>query len=188
MLIFDSQDSFTFNIVERLRQAGINDVKVTADHPHLEEEAADYSHVILGPGPGLPEDHPGLFRLLSALRDDQSVLGICLGHEALAVHAGARIMQLDRVFHGDEAQVFPVATEHLFSGIGGAFKAGLYHSWIVDEASLPGELLITCRSERQLIMGLQHRYLPRFGFQFHPESYRTPVGLRLLTNWLELKF
>lgn len=189
VLIFNSQDSFTYNIVESLRIIGLQDIQIVQEQSVLTEILPAYSHIILGPGPGLPEDHPGLFNILDQISESQSVLGICLGHEAIALHAGGRIRQTGRVFHGDLAQVIPMCMDNpLFKEVTIPFQAGLYHSWIVDEETLPDVFAVTCRSDLGLIMGLRHKEKNLFGFQFHPESYRTTEGQKLLSNWIEITF
>ena len=186
VLIFDSRDSFTYNIVECLRTIGISSFHITQEQTNLKAEVEASTHIILGPGHGLPHDHPGLFKILDLVDEQHSVLGICLGHEALAQHFGAKLKQLDRVFHGDLAQIIPMCINNpLFDNIPVPFQAGLYHSWIVDESTLPDVFTINCRSELGLVMGIKHRARNLFGFQFHPESYRTNVGVQLIRNWIE---
>jgi len=128
-----------------------------------------------------------LDEILDKVGANQLVLGICLGHEAIALHNGGQVKQLDRVFHGDVAHVKASKSDDpIYRGMPSEFEAGLYHSWIIDEDTLPDNIGIGSRSELGLIMGLQHKELPQFGFQFHPESYRTQNGLLLLKNWYNL--
>lgn len=145
---------------------------------------SDFDRILIGPGPGLPKDHPLIFEVLTALKPEQSVLGICLGHEALAIHFGGRIRHLERVFHGDEGIIsWTDSSGHMSTKIPDLFSAGLYHSWIVDECNLPSEIKVTALSDHGLIMGIKHEKLPLYGFQFHPESFITKFGLQLLSNW-----
>lgn len=187
LMIFDNRDSYTYNLVESFRKLGVEEIEVITEDSYDPEKLANYDRIVLGPGPGLPSDHPVLFNILESIQPDQLLLGICLGHEALALHYGGRIGQLNRVFHGDVAEVSIQSTKHpVFMNIPNTFEMGLYHSWIVDETSLPDSLDVNCRSELGLIMGLNHKTLPQYGFQFHPESYRSPFGLSLLINWYNL--
>ncbi|MCK5820261.1 MAG: aminodeoxychorismate/anthranilate synthase component II [Bacteroidales bacterium] len=184
LLILDNRDSFTFNLAESFRKIGVEDVKIFNSESYSIEQLADYDRIVLGPGPGLPQDHPILFNLLNSLKPHQSVLGICLGHEALAIHYGGQIRHLNRVFHGDEGKVlWKNAPDYLSKNVPDGFAVGLYHSWIIDEASLPEDIVVTALSENGLIMGIKHANLPLFGFQFHPESFITKFGLQLLSNW-----
>jgi len=184
LMILDNRDSFTYNLAESFRKIGVKDVRIHNSNNFRIELLADYERVIFGPGPGLPEDHPLMFEILDSLKPHQSVLGICLGHEALAIHFGGKIRQLKRVFHGDEGKIrWKNAPDYLSKNVQDGFLAGLYHSWIVDEANLPEEIRITALSDEGLIMGIKHIDRPLFGFQFHPESFITKFGLQLLSNW-----
>lgn len=184
LMILDNRDSFTYNIAESFRKIGVEDIQIFNSGSFSIEQMAGFDRIILGPGPGLPDDHPLMFSLLESLKPQQSVLGICLGHEALAIHFGGQIRHLKRVFHGDEGIVqWKNAPDYLSKNIPDAFSAGLYHSWIVDEACLPEEITVTAISDKGLIMGIKHVSLPLFGFQFHPESFITKFGLQLLSNW-----
>lgn len=184
LMIFDNRDSFTFNLLECFRRIGIDDIQIMSEHDFSLDKLAQAERIILGPGPGLPEDHPILFDILDAIQPHQLVLGICLGHEAIALHYGGALRQLDRVFHGDVAEISLYSdADPIYDNMPATFKVGLYHSWIVDEEKFPDSIRVNSRSELQLIMGLKHKELPQFGFQFHPESYRTESGLVLLKNW-----
>lgn len=185
LLILDNRDSFTYNIVESFRKIGIKDILVKNSSNLNIEIVKNYKRIVLGPGPGLPGDHPLIFDVLSSLGPEQSVLGICLGHEALAIHYGGTIRQLDRVFHGDKGLIsWTIEKDVIRYDIPDSFSAGLYHSWIIDEQNLPPEIEITAMSDKGLIMGIKHAELPLYGFQFHPESFITKFGLQLLKNWV----
>lgn len=184
LVIFDNQDSFTYNLVESFRKIGVKNVHLESSTDFDLAKLDRYDRIVLGPGPGLPMDHPVLFDMLGRLNADQSVLGICLGHEAIAMHYGGEIHQEKQVFHGDQAQVFwENAPSFLSHKIPTGFPGALYHSWVLTEESLPKDIVITARSERDLVMGIRHKTLPLFGFQFHPESYISKFGLQLIYNW-----
>ena len=187
LMIFDNRDSYTFNLVECFRKIGVDEIHVMNEDDYSSDKLADCQRIVLGPGPGLPNDHPILFDILEKVEAHQLVLGICLGHEAIAIHNGGKVKQLDRVFHGDVAHVKATESSNpIYCGMPTDFQAGLYHSWIIDEDTLPDNIGINSRSELGLIMGIQHKRLPQYGFQFHPESYRTQNGLLLLRNWYNL--
>jgi len=184
LMILDNRDSFTYNIVESFRKIGVEDIQIFNPDSFSIEQMSGFDRIIIGPGPGLPEDHPLIFKLLKSLEAQQSVLGICLGHEALALHYGGKIRHLKRVFHGDAGIVqWRNAPDYLRKGVPNGFTVGLYHSWIVDESSLPKDIVVTAMSPEGLIMGIKHVNLPLFGFQFHPESFITKFGLQILSNW-----
>ncbi len=184
LMILDNRDSFTYNLAESFRKIGVEDISIFNSRSFRIEELADFERVVFGPGPGLPEDHPLMFDILNSLGSQQSVLGICLGHEALAIHYGAKIRHLSRVFHGDEGIVrWNNPPAYLSKGVSDEFSVGLYHSWILDESSLPEDIEVTALSREGLIMGIKHVDRPLFGFQFHPESFITKFGLNILRNW-----
>ncbi len=183
-MIFDNRDSYTYNLLECFRRIGIQDIHIETEKSLNLSKLSEYKRIVLGPGPGLPADHPALFSILKFIQPDQLLLGVCLGHEAMAIHYGGQIVQLNRVFHGDIAEISGFSQDDpIYDDIPSGFQTGLYHSWIVEEDSLPDSLEVTSRSERGLIMGIRHKVFPQFGFQFHPESYRTQYGLKLLENW-----
>lgn len=184
LLILDNRDSFTYNLAESFRKIGVEDFQIWRSSDFDLEQLDHFDRIAIGPGPGLPADHPLVFTVLNNLNAHQSVLGICLGHEALALHFGGKINHLNRVFHGDSGTIHWTAfAGKLAQEVPDPFAAGLYHSWIVDEAALPSVLEVTAYSAEGLVMGIQHRDLPWYGFQFHPESFITKFGLQLLKNW-----
>ncbi|MBN3035656.1 MAG: aminodeoxychorismate/anthranilate synthase component II [Bacteroidales bacterium] len=184
VLIIDHFDSFTYNLVKRVEEAGGRCDVVSCDRltPVTTES---YHKIILSPGPGIPEDFPLTMQLIREQAPEKSILGICLGHEAIAMAYGAEIYHLGRVFHGIRRQCHIEAGYYVLTGLPDPFTAGCYHSWAVLPESLPGELQITARTEDGIIMALAHREYDLTGLMFHPESYMTPQGLQIMKNWLQ---
>jgi anthranilate synthase component 2 len=185
ILVFDNYDSFTYNLVHLIEK--ISDAKVEVfrnDQISLEEIDA-YDKIILSPGPGLPEEAGLLLPLIKKYASTKSMLGVCLGHQAIAEACGAKLYNLPSVFHGVATDV-KVENNHgfLFEGLPSHFKIGRYHSWVVDEKTLPAELKITARDEQGNIMAIQHEKYDVSGVQFHPESIMTEYGEELMRNFI----
>lgn len=185
VLLLDNHDSFTYNLAELLRK----NRKVTFNIFTAEtldfEMITVYDKVLLSPGPGIPKEHPVLFEILAKFGRKKSILGICLGLQAIAVHFGAGLMNLENVVHGQVKTISVTDPSHkLFAGIPGRFETGLYHSWAVSKNDLPDELMITALSDDGIIMGLAHRSMDICGVQFHPESIMTPYGQKMIDNWI----
>lgn len=151
----------------------------------------EYDRIIFSPGPGLPQEQQAMFRILEEievrlLKKEKipAVLGVCLGMQAIALHAGAKLFNLPEVVHGQPRKLNVLRPDHyLFKGISDGFEAGLYHSWAVDPESLPGSLEVLAKTSDGTLMAIAHKALPFCGVQFHPESIMTPEGRRLLVNW-----
>lgn len=141
---------------------------------------------MISPGPGLPPDFPLLKGVIKEFGSSIPILGICLGLQAIVDAYGGKLRNLESVRHGKSTLVYPAKQIEIFNGITSPFRAGLYHSWVADEKNFPDELEVICRDEEGLIMGVQHREYPIVGLQFHPESYLTPEGKRILKNWVDL--
>lgn len=189
VLLLDNHDSFTFNVVQSLRMQGAAVLVVENDRfDPAELTALDPSHVLISPGPGRPE-HAGCTMALiaAAVAAGYPLLGICLGHQAIAAHFGAPVVAAKRLVHGKDSAVHH-DRQGLFEGLPNPLRAARYHSLIVEaEQPLPEPLRITAFTSEGEIMGLRHTTLPVEGVQFHPESVLTPQGDTLLRNFLELR-
>ncbi len=186
ILLIDNHDSFTFNLVHLLRSFKDVDVDVIAVDALQLEDVKPYSKILFSPGPGLPSDRPLMREIILRYAPEKPMLGVCLGHQAIAEAFGATLMRIDPVCHGLVAQVDILNHScRLFKGLEPGFDAGLYHSWAVSEKHFPAELEVTAVSEKGIIMALQHRQYEIYGVQFHPESIMTPAGRKLMENWLE---
>lgn len=184
VLVIDNYDSFTYNLVQALAGHGAevtvrrNDVLTVAEALGLEP-----THVVISPGPGRPED-AGISVELIAAAGSIPVLGVCLGHQALAAAFGARVGPADALMHGKSSRVYHDG-RGVYEGLPNPFEAGRYHSLAVGESELPDDLVISAYTSDGEIMGLRHRERALEGVQFHPESILTPEGDRLLRNFLE---
>ena len=185
ILVVDHYDSFTYNLVQLVESLGHATEVVLSDAepaPVLVERAP--AGVILSPGPGRPEDAGCFTDLLGLLPPEVPVLGVCLGHQAIGVVCGGTVDRATPV-HGKASQVFHEG-DGILAGVSDPFDAGRYHSLVVERDDLPAELELTAWTEDGLVMAAQHRELPRFGVQFHPESILTPEGPRIVENFLAL--
>ncbi len=186
ILVVDHYDSFVYNLVQLVEDAGHPTRVVRSDEQPAEALAASRPDaVILSPGPGRPERAGCMIELLQALEPSTPALGVCLGHQALGAALGARVERAPAPVHG-KASAIRHEGRGIFEGLPVPFDGGRYHSLVVLPDGLPGDLEVTATTEDGLVMGLQHRRLPRFGVQFHPESILTPEGPRLVTNFLRL--
>lgn len=184
ILVVDHQDSFVYNLVQLVAMAGY-EVRVVGSES---ASAADLlalrpAAVILSPGPGRPEDAGCFVDLVSTLPADTPLLGVCLGHQAIAVAFGAVVTRAPEPVHGKVSSILHQG-EGLFTGVGSPLEGGRYHSLVVDPGTLPEELLVDATTESGLVMALRHRRRPWFGVQFHPESVLTPDGPSLVANFL----
>ena len=187
ILIIDNYDSFTYNLFHYVYSiTGIKPIVARNDAITL-AEASKYQRIILSPGPGLPKESGRLMELIAALWANTSILGVCLGHQALALHSGARLKCFDEPYHGIARQGFVRVAEPLFKGITEQFEAGSYHSWTVDASTLPDCWRIAADDGKGEILAIQHKVHPIFGVQYHPESILSPQGRELLQNWITLQ-
>lgn len=185
LLILDNYDSFTYNIVHAVREAGLNPDVVRNNKITL-PEVAKYDKIIISPGPGIPSEAGILMDLLREYAGKKSILGVCLGHQAIGEAFGAKLENLSDVFHGVQTPVKVVAHDYILDGMGDEFPVGRYHSWIVSDEELPECLVVTSRDKDGKIMSLRHKDYDVHGVQFHPESLLTPGGDRIIHNFLTL--
>lgn len=185
VLIIDNHDSFTYNLLETLRQTSLCSIDVVLLEQVRFIDLQHYQGIMLSPGPGLPEEKPGLFEVIQKLVEAKiPLLGVCLGHQALAQYFGACLLQLERVIHGEASLINVLADKEFYKDVGLQVAVGRYHSWVVNPLGFPDELELTATTEQGLIMSFKHKTLAVRGVQFHPESILTPQGSRLLSNWL----
>lgn len=186
ILLIDNYDSFVFNLVRYLRELGQETVVVRNDRLQLADVADMHLQAaVISPGPGGPADAGVCVEFVRRFRDSIPMLGVCLGHQAIAATFGGRVVQAVEPVHGRTSPIHHDGTE-LFAGLANPFTATRYHSLVVDEATLPPELAVTARTPDGIPMALQHRDLPIVGVQFHPESVLTEGGHTLLRNFLRL--
>lgn len=191
LLMIDNYDSFTYNIVQYLRELGVEVILVRNDE--ITPSGIDTirpDKIVLSPGPGTPEDAGISLEVVKKYSSSIPILGVCLGHQCLAQAYGGKVVQAGSVMHGKTSKVHHDSMG-LFQQINSPFLATRYHSLVVDEQTLPSELEITAWTEKEPgkadeIMGLRHRKNPSYGVQFHPESILSESGHQLLKNFVDL--
>ncbi len=186
ILIFDSYDSFTYNLYHAVEELSNADVDVYRNDEIPLEDVKKYDKIILSPGPGIPSESGLLLPLIKAYAATKSILGVCLGEQAIAEVFGGKLINMKEVYHGVSSRVKLLGNDnHLFLGLPQIIEAGRYHSWLVSEEGFPDDLEITARTEEDnAIMALRHKNYDVHGVQFHPESVLTPMGNKMLKNWL----
>jgi anthranilate synthase component 2 len=186
ILLIDNYDSFTYNLYQALSLLAPEVCIVRNDRITIEEiEAMDVDGIVLSPGPGTPEEAGICIDLIQQLGVKIPILGVCLGHQAIGAAFGAKVKRADFILHGKESFVFH-RKGVLFKNVSLPFKAGRYHSLIVNQEDLPPTLVVEAEDAAGYIMALSHCTLPIFGVQFHPESILTPEGPQILTAFVEL--
>ncbi len=188
ILLLDNYDSFTYNLVHLLKEIGTCDITVKRNDTIQVQDATVFDKIILSPGPGIPEEAGILLPLIKAYMDKKPMFGVCLGHQAIAEASGAHLINLSQVFHGISTEMHLTQTPgFLFEGIPQKFRAGRYHSWAVENGTLPDSFNITATDESGEIMAFQHKKFDVAGVQFHPESIMTEYGRQMLENFLKIR-
>jgi anthranilate synthase component II len=185
ILLIDNYDSFTYNLVQLLREAGAEVEVLRNDAAGVAELLAKAPQgIVLSPGPGRPEDAGVCMEILAA-RPELPILGVCLGHQCMGAVFGAVVERAPKLMHGKTSMV-RYREDRLFAGLPNPFEATRYHSLAVKDGTLPAELIPLAESDDGTLMALRHRDLPYWGVQFHPESVLTPAGVAMLRNFLEI--
>lgn len=188
--MIDNYDSFTYNLVHLVRELGA-DITVFRNDQFRMEQLEDFDKIMLSPGPGIPSEAGLLLQVIATYAGVKPILGICLGEQAIGEYFGGTLVNLSEVFHGVQtpAHVTPLSpsseVDYLFRGLECDILVGRYHSWVVDAASLPPCLEVTCTSDEGQVMALRHKDHDVRGIQFHPESVLTPDGRQMIKNWIE---
>ena len=187
ILILDNYDSFTYNLyhmVEDVIPEGVT-LSVARNDAISPDDAGQYDKIIISPGPGLPKDAGIICEVIGRYGAEKSILGVCLGHQAIAETFGGELMNLPEVLHGKAIRTSVVSRDELlFAGCPATFETGRYHSWVVDPATLPACLQVTAIDGNGYIMAFTHQKYDVRGVQFHPESIMTPPGRQILKNWV----
>lgn len=183
IFVIDNYDSFTFNLVHLLEQLNVPICVKRNDEFEL-DELDSYSHLLISPGPGLPVEAGKTMEVISKFKNQKSILGVCLGMQALLVDANAEMMNLDCVQHGAESLISVEQKSMLFENLPQKIKVGRYHSWGFQSLQIPTDFEITALSNDGVVMAVEHKNLPLCGVQFHPESIMTEFGLEMLKNWI----
>lgn len=168
-----------------MAESGLCDYEVIQIDSVSIKAPESFSGILISPGPGIPSDTPVLKEIIRFFEKDKSILGVCLGHQAITDAYGGALHNMNEVYHGYKEEICVTdKSDYLFSEVPDVFYGGLYHSWEADKKSLPDELKITAMSRHEVIMALSHRHFDVKGVQFHPESYMTEFGKQIILNWL----
>src|SRR5690554_4045445 len=185
VLIIDNYDSFTYNLVHVIRKLSDCRVDVFRNDQIELDEIEKYDRIVLSLGPGLPEEAVRLLEIIKNYAGKKSILGVCLGHQAIGVVFGGKLQNMNRVIHGIATTINVTAAEtYLFNELPKTFNAGRYHSWIVQKENLPSCFEVTSYDDEGDIMSMKHKEYDLEGVQFHPESVLTPLGEKIIENWL----
>jgi anthranilate synthase component 2 len=186
ILVFDNYDSFTYNLVQLIREMAPKAlVEVHRNNEIALEQVKAFDKILLSPGPGLPVESGLLLPLLKEYAASKSILGVCLGQQAIGETFGGQLTNLSKVYHGIATPVHVTSPSSLFEGMPNTFEGGRYHSWVVDEKNFPSDLTITSKDDQGYIMSLEHKNYDVKGVQYHPESVLTPLGATIISNWLK---
>ncbi len=190
ILVFDNYDSFTYNLVHLVEKITHVKVDVYRNDQIAMEKVKEYDKIILSPGPGIPVEAGLLLPLIKEYATTKSILGVCLGHQAIGEAFGGKLINLSAVYHGVATEIevggqMSEVRSELFKGLPDRIEVGRYHSWIVGDENFPDELEVTARDDNGYIMALQHKKYDVQGVQFHPESVLTPDGEMILRNWIK---
>ncbi len=186
ILVIDNYDSFVYNLVHYLEELNCN-VTVKRNDKLTIEEVSNFDKILLSPGPGIPDEAGLLKEIISTYGATKSILGVCLGQQAIGEVYGGSIINLEEVFHGIGTKIDVIVdNEPLFKDLPKTLEVGRYHSWVVANANFPQDLEVTAVDQTGQIMALKHKNLDVRGVQFHPESVLTPTGKTMIKNWVNL--
>ncbi|AIG29421.1 anthranilate synthase subunit II [Flavobacterium psychrophilum] len=184
ILVIDNYDSFTYNLVHYLEDLNCK-VTIYRNDEFDIDEIKNFDKILLSPGPGIPDEAGLLKEVIKTYAATKSILGVCLGQQAIGEVFGGSLINLEKVYHGVATNVnILVDNESLFDGIEKQIEVGRYHSWVVNTSDFPDVLEITSTDENGQIMSLRHKTYDVRGVQFHPESVLTPNGKKILENWV----
>lgn len=185
IVIIDNYDSFTYNLSHLVKELGADMTVVRNDQFEL-PELEQFDKIILSPGPGIPEEAGLLLDVIRTYTGRKPMLGVCLGHQAIGEVFGAKLINLSDVYHGVQTEGTQLGNDPIFDGLPERIKMGRYHSWVVDNSTLPSCLEVTATTDDGMIMALRHKDYDIHGIQFHPESVLTPDGRTIVDNWLKM--
>jgi anthranilate synthase component 2 len=184
ILLIDNYDSFTYNLAHLIEKIIHHKVDVVLNDRIDFEAIGQYQGIVLSPGPGIPEEAGLLLPLIQTFAPLKKMLGVCLGHQAIAQVFGCALKNLDKVYHGVQTDINIYDKSGLFKGLDNTERVGRYHSWVVDTDKLPDQLKVTATDSVGNVMAFKHSQYDVEGVQFHPESIMTPCGEKMMSNWL----
>lgn len=184
IVVIDNYDSFVYNLVHYLEELDCQVTVLRNDQFHI-DDLETYDKILLSPGPGIPDEAGLLKQVIQTYAHNKSILGVCLGQQAIGEVFGGSLVNLDEVFHG-VATAINIEQENtvLFKGLDSQIEVGRYHSWVVSRDNFPDSLEVTATDKNGQIMALRHREYDVRGVQFHPESVLTPQGKEMIKNWI----
>ena len=185
ILVLDNYDSFTYNLVHYLEKVSDAEIEVYRNDKIDLKDIARFDKILLSPGPGIPSEAGILLDVIKTYASSKSILGVCLGQQAIAEAFGGSLSNLKEVFHGVATPIDIIAHDTLFDNIPNRLNVGRYHSWVVNTEDLPKELIVTAVDAEGHIMALKHKTFDVKGVQFHPESILTEHGLQMIENWVK---
>jgi anthranilate synthase component II len=191
VLIIDNYDSFTYNLVHLVEKIIDHEVTVFLNDSFEIDAVHSFDKIIISPGPGLPKQAGRTLDVILKYASSKSILGVCLGQQAIAEAFGGKLKNLNEVFHGVAHEIIITPNYHqksnyLFKNLPQKIEVGRYHSWVIDQQSFPAEFNITAVDEHNEIMAIEHKNFDIQAVQFHPESIMTRVGEQILSNWFEV--
>lgn len=184
ILVLDNYDSFTYNLVQIIEQIMGEKVDVFRNDQIALEDIIKYDKIILSPGPGIPEEAGILLDLIKEYAPSKSIFGVCLGQQAIAEAFGGSLINLSEIYHGVATDAIQTEQHSIFNDLPNVLEVGRYHSWAVNPADFPEELIITSEDKDGMIMSLKHKTYDVHAVQYHPESILTPHGKKILENFL----
>lgn len=188
MILIDNYDSFTYNLVQYLRELGVSVVVIKNDEMSISEiKKLNFNSIVISPGPSNPDNSGLSMQIINEFYKTKKILGVCLGHQCIAQFFGAKIVKAETPVHGKVSRIYFMDDEKLFIGARQGFKATRYHSLVVEKNSIPRELSVIAQTEDGIIMGLKHNNYKLFGVQFHPEAILSEYGKVLLKNFIDIE-
>ena len=184
LLLLDNYDSFTYNLVHLIEKVSDIHIDVIRNDKISIDAVSVYDKIVLSPGPGLPKDAGIMPELIKTYGSSKSIFGVCLGLQAIGEAYGAKLKNLDSVFHGVATPIHVISEDTIFNNCPKTFTVGRYHSWVVNNNNLPNDLIITSADDEGNIMSLKHKTNDVRGVQFHPESILSEYGETIFKNWL----
>jgi len=181
ILVLDNYDSFTYNLVHYIESFNVKCDVFRNDKISL-DEVNNYDKILLSPGPGIPEEAGILLDVIKMYAPTKSILGVCLGHQAIGQVFGAELYNVGQVIHGKSRNTKVIADDILFDGMDAEFQSGRYHSWAIKNVKIP--LVVTATDDDGIVQAIKHESYNVHGVQFHPESVMTPQGKKIIENWL----
>lgn len=191
ILLIDNYDSFSYNILQLLNNTFTTPVDIIKNDQIEFDIKEGYSHIVISPGPGIPSEAGSILKVIDLCKESHSILGICLGHQAIAEYFGAKLINLTTPLHGHKSTLIVNEKDPVLSvvtninSINNKLDVGLYHSWVIDKNSVPNELKVGSVNESSIVMSIYHKSLSIYGMQFHPESIITERGSEIIASWGE---